>query len=316
RSENIGISALLRSSNIPSGAIVSDDIAFQLAPKINAAGRMGKVDASLELLLCSDTAKADKLADTLTSLNTKRKKVCADILEYTLNINTNQLIFNDNCIILSGEFHQGVIGIAASQLVKAHGLPVILFTRDLSIQGRSVLKGSGRSVAGVDLFALLCQCDRYILKYGGHPMAAGLSIFEENFEKFKRVFSKMLTASMTETAGLADSRIDMELSVEKFFEKGMAEQINRLEPFGVGNRRPVFLDRSATLYDYRLLGKKGDHLRLYFRCRHSNRQGMAFNLGHKKDILQAGGTRGIIYSPTLSRYNNSASWEIRILDIF
>ena len=311
-----GVSALLQGSDISPGTITSDDIAFQIAPKINAAGRMGKTDAAIELLLCSDEKKAATLSKRLAELNTKRKKLCADIIETTSDYVVNSLNSGDYCIILSGDYHQGVIGIAASQVSQSCNLPVILLTHDPSVQGRKVLKGSGRSIPGIDLFGILSQCDRYLLKYGGHPMAAGLSLLEENLEKFKADFRQLVKSEMVNKTPCDAFKVDMELPLEKFFEKGIAEQISRMEPYGVGNKRPVFLDPAASIYDYKLLGSKGDHVKLFFRCMYSNRQGMGFNLGHKKDILKEQCIRSVIYSPALNRYKNSISWEVRILDIF
>ena len=130
-----GVSALLRSSDIQAGGVVSDDIAFQIAPKINAAGRLGKTETVLELLLCSDPNRAALLAGCLTELNIKRKKLCANILESTLDRAIKMVQSGSNCIILTGDFHQGVIGVAASQLLQLHHLPVILLTLDASQRG-------------------------------------------------------------------------------------------------------------------------------------------------------------------------------------
>ncbi len=311
-----GISALLRSSNIGAGTITSDDIAFQVAPKINAAGRMGKVDIAMDLLLCDDENKASELAGKLTELNSKRKKICRDILESTLDIDPNRLILNNNCIIISGDFHQGVIGIVASQLANRYNFPAILFTHDTSKYGKSVLKGSGRSIPGIDLFAVLCQCDRFLLKYGGHSMAAGMSLFEENLEIFKNRFSGILKEEMVKKQKSDQFIIDAEFSIENLFEEGVVEQLQTLEPFGIGNRRPVFSDAKAFIYDCRSLGHNGDHLRLSFRCKYSNRQGMGFNLGHRKELLREQSVHHTIYTPSLNRYRNTVSWEVRLLDIF
>jgi single-stranded-DNA-specific exonuclease len=310
-----GVSALLRSSDITTNMLVSDDIAFQIAPKINAAGRMGKTEAALDLLLCTDANKAATLANQLAGLNNKRKKLCADTLEYTLNIAKNKLKSDDKCIVLSGDYHQGVIGIVASQLSQLYQLPTILFTHDLSQKERNILKGSGRSVPGIDLFGVLRQCERYLLHFGGHPMAAGLSILEENLAKFSEYFAELMHEATTNRKLENAYQIDMELSLEKFFEKRIPEQINLLEPYGVGNKRPVFIDPDVQIYDYKLLGSRGDHIKLFFQCKYSNRQGMGFNLGHKKDILKEPGKRRIIYSPSLNRYKNRTSWEVRVLDI-
>ena len=312
---NIGISALLRSSDIGVGTITSDDIAFQVAPKINAAGRMGKVDMAMELLLCDDANAACRLANRLTELNVNRKKICRDILETTLNIHHSKLIFNNNCIILSGDFHQGVIGIVASQLVNRYNLPVVLFAHDTSKQGRAVLKGSGRSIPGVNLFGVLRKCDRFLLKFGGHAMAAGLSLFEENLELFKRRFSEILEEEILNKEKTEKFFVDAEFSIDQLFEEGVIEQLQRLEPFGVGNKRPVFSDSNTRIYDCHSIGHNGDHLRLFFRCKYSNRQGMGFNLGHRRDLLREQAVCHVIYSPVINRYKNSVTWEIRLFDI-
>ena len=313
---SVGISALLRASDISAGTITSDDIAFQIAPKINAAGRMGKVDMAMDLLLCEDANTACKLAERLTELNSKRKKICKDILEKTLDIYPSRLIFNKNCIILSGDFHQGVIGIVASQLVNRYNIPVLLFAHDTSKQGRSVLKGSGRSIPGVNLFGILQQCDRFLLKFGGHAMAAGMSLFEENLELFKDRFSGILKEEILKKEKSERFSVDAELSLDQLFTKGVIEQLQNLEPFGVGNKRPIFSDSNSSIYDCQSIGRNGDHLRLFFRCKYSNRQGMGFNLGHRKDFLQEQTVCRVIYSPVINRYKNSVTWEIRLFDIF
>lgn len=312
---NVGISALLRSSDISAGAITSDDIAFQVAPKINAAGRMGKVDMAMDLLLCDDVNTACQLADRLTKLNVKRKKICKDILETTLDIYPSTLIFNNNCIVLSGDFHQGVIGIVASQLVNRYDLPVILFAHDTSKQGRAVLKGSGRSIPGVNLFGILRQCERFLLTFGGHAMAAGMSLFEENLELFKSRFSEILAEEMLKREKSEKFIVDAEFSIDQLFEEGVVEQLQMLEPFGVGNKRPVFSDSNTSIYNCQSFGHNGDHLRLFFRCRYSNRQGVGFNLGHRRDLLREQAVCRVIYSPVMNRYKNSVTWKVRLLDI-
>ena len=315
-SSNIGISALLRSSDIGAGTMTSDDIAFQIAPKINAAGRMGKVDTAMELLLCDDENTACRLANRLTDLNSKRKKICKNILESTLDIHHNRLIFNNNCIILSGDFHQGVIGIVASQLANRYNLPVILFAHDTSKYGKKVLKGSGRSISGVNLVNVLRQCDRFLLKFGGHTMAAGMSLFEENFEIFRGRFSEVLEEEMVNKQKSDQYTIDAEFSIDQLFEEKVVEQLYRLEPYGVGNKRPVFSDPTAYIYDCYSVGHNGDHLKLFFRCKYSNRQGMGFNLGHHRELLQEQSVHRVIYSPVLNRYKNTVAWEVRLFDIF
>jgi single-stranded-DNA-specific exonuclease len=313
---NFGISALLKESEIfDSCMISSDDIMFQVAPKINAAGRMDTADAAINLLLCSDQNEASRLAKNLTNLNEKRKNICSEILETTLSIDDNILIYN-NCIILSGEFHQGVLGIVASQLVGKYNLPVVLLTYGGLHNGKTILKGSGRSVAGVNIFEILIKCERFLLKFGGHSMAAGLSLFEENLDLFRERFSQVLTESTRDTYIREQYIIDVDFPVDKLFEERILLQLQRLEPFGVGNRKPVFMDSKALVYDCHTIGHHGNHLKVLFRGKYANRKGVGFNLGNRKELLQGKTHNHIIYTPSLNRFKNSVSWEIRLLDIF
>jgi single-stranded-DNA-specific exonuclease len=315
-SSSIGISALLKSSGIFTGTITSEDIAFHVAPKINAAGRLGKVDIALELLLCEDADMALHLAKKLTELNSKRKKICANILESTLSLHPNRLIYNNNCIVLMGDFHQGVIGIVASQLANRYNLPAILFTHDSSAtNGKDIIKGSGRSVPGVDLFAVLRQCDRFLLKYGGHTMAAGMSLFAENFEAFKDYFSKILGVERVLKKKNEQYTIDVEYSLDRLFQEKIVEQLYILEPYGVGNKHPVFIDPNAHIYDCYSVGHNGNHLKLFFRCKYCNRQGIGFNLGHLKESLQRQPVHRVVYSPVLNRHKGTVVWEVRLFDI-
>jgi single-stranded-DNA-specific exonuclease len=312
---NIGVSALLRSSEICNGIITSDDIAFQIAPKINAAGRMEKADIAMNLLLCDDENTACQLAKRLSDLNVKRKKVCADILESTLNINSKKLIYNNNCIVMAGEFHQGVIGIVASQLAGKYNLPVILFAYGTPVNERKVFKGSGRSLPGVNLFEILQQCDRFLLKFGGHTMAAGLSLFQENLEAFRVRFSEILEEDMYKKQTSEQSIVDADFPIEELFEGGLVDQLHRLEPFGIGNKKPIFSDSKALVYDCHSVGHNGDHLKVAFRCKYSNRQGIGFNLGNRRELLRKQTTSHVIYSPAVNRFKNSFTWEVRLLDI-
>jgi single-stranded-DNA-specific exonuclease len=313
---NIGLSALLKSSDIHPGIITSDDISFQIAPKINAAGRLGKVEAATNLLLCSEKERSLRLANRLTEINNRRKRICEDILETTLKIDSNKLITNDNCIILSGDYHSGVVGIVASQLVNIHHLPTIIFAPDPACNEQNILKGSGRSIPGVDVLAILRYCERYLLKYGGHTMAAGMSLLQENFSMFKEQFSACLSEVMSEECKERPLSIDAEVSIEKVFDKSFLNQLSVLEPFGIGNSRPIFSDSNACIYDYRVVGRNNDHLKIYFRGQYANCQGVGFNLGYKHKILQEKTKHTVIYSPTLNRYRANLNWEVRLIDIF
>lgn len=146
-------------------------------------------------------------------------------------------------------------------------------------------------------------------------MAAGMSLFEENLELFKSRFSEILAEEMLKKEKSEKFIVDAEFSIDQLFEEGVVEQLQMLEPFGVGNKRPVFSDSNTSIYNCQSIGHNGDHLRLFFRCRYSNRQGVGFNLGHRRDLLREQAVCHVIYSPVMNRYKNSVTWEVRLLDI-
>jgi len=216
---------------------------------------------------------------------------------------------------LADNFHQGVIGIVASQLVNKYNLPVILFTYGSPINGRAVLKGSGRSVSDVNLIEIIKQCGRFLLKFGGHAMAAGMSLFEENFNYFKTRFSEVLADTLFKKQKDEQFIIDAKFPIDKLFENGIVEQLQRLEPFGIGNRKPIFSDSTPLINDCHAIGHNGDHLKVVFRGKYSNRKGIGFNLGNRRELLETQRSNQIIYTPALNRFKNTASWEVRLLDI-
>lgn len=310
-----GISALLSSCDIHGKMLTADDIGFSIAPKINAAGRIGKAEKALELLLCEDEEKGARLAAQLTQMNLKRKKITRDVFDATFDRSRSLINNGDCCIVLDGEFHQGVIGIVASQLVEKLNVPVILLSRDKDENGREILKGSARSVEGINLFSILQRCDKYIIKYGGHKMAAGLTIFDENISGFKTVMNSIVE-SVTKGGHVREQfHVDMDVPVDMLFSGRIIEQLQLLEPYGEGNRQPIFYDHQSEPVQMSSVGNGGSHIKIRFRGKFTNQEGIGFGLGHQLAELRKSRTHSIIYSPMLNRFKKSVSWQVKVLSI-
>lgn len=250
-----GIRALIEVSGIKKNLIDAEDIAFRLAPRLNAAGRMDHAKIGFKLLTCSDTEQARKLAEKLNRLNAERQSVEGRIFDRILAYLEDDpgLLEKKSIIFGDASWHPGVLGIVASRLVEKNFRPVILF----SIKD-GIAKGSARSIPGINLYDMLARCSDCIDIFGGHAMAAGLSLPEKNIPEFARRFESVL-AKQTEQSGpelfvpklYIDGRLDLDMISDN-----LPEQIKRLEPFGQGNPEPVFVaGRVRVLYSKRLKQK-------------------------------------------------------------
>ncbi len=246
--DNVGLSALIDDAGVYSKSykkrkISSTTIGFVLAPKINAAGRMGTSRSAVDLFLTDSREKAAELADELTRINKDRQQLENEILNEALVKIENEFDFeHDKVIILSdNDWHHGVIGIVASRITEKYNLPAILvsFKNEGHEMTENLGKGSGRSIRGFNIVEALNKCSDVLLKFGGHELAAGLSVDRENFDEFKRRMNVYANEAFSKIDNVKsidiDCRIDAsEISIET------ALEIFELEPFGLSNPVPIF----------------------------------------------------------------------------
>lgn len=308
-----GLEALLHSCEINSGDVSTDDIGFNIAPTINAAGRYGVGRKVVELLTEEEPKKALKLALELKKLNAARKIACTEGTTEILNVLDEETIKTDKCIIISGEFFEGIIGILASRLVDQFKVPVIVFTS----ANNKLLKGSARSVQGIDIHKILTGCSFLLQKFGGHEMAAGMSLREENFLAFKEGFVNILSTLQEKGIGkIPVRRYDIECSIEEVFKEETLRMYKKLEPFGPGNDQPLFYDSKALVVAARQVGTNKEHLQLTLRGTYQNNiKAIGFNLGVKGKNVIAGSVVKIIFTPTINRFRESSTWQARLIDI-
>lgn len=216
------------------GLVTSQTLAFSIAPKINAAGRMGDAKAALDLFNATDETQIFGLASKLASYNMERQKCCDE-----LYLAARELLMDEGLsgkiIVLAGEnWNSGFVGIVAARLADEFSRPVILFVRH-----GDILRGSARSVENVNIFEALKACEQYIDEFGGHSQAAGVNIKAENYEGLKAALNEYMSANYTEEDFIPTVRISGVLRGE--YSAKFAKELELLEPFGVGNKRPMFL---------------------------------------------------------------------------
>jgi single-stranded-DNA-specific exonuclease len=314
-SQFIGLEALLESCEVTGDYITSEDIGYLIGPKINAAGRLGNSQIVVELLTTKDNKKAKKLAKELTELNTERRSISSEDLETALTSISTARVEHDKCIIVKGDLHQGVAGIVASRLVEMFKVPVFVFAKNKGTDGRMFYTGSARSVVGLNIIALLKQCSSWIERFGGHEMAAGLTVSDQNMNDFKKKFITLAVEAMKENKIKPKKRYDIICSVEQLMDKDHLNCFKLLEPFGPGNLQPVFKDSSVTIANTRAVGRDREHLQVTIRGKYTNFKGIGFSLGDRLDDIQKTPTRNMLYTPTMNRFRGNVSWQVRVIDI-
>jgi single-stranded-DNA-specific exonuclease len=259
RSRWPGIAALLRVSSVMP-PVRASDIGFRLGPRINAAGRLGTAQAALQLLLTNDPAEATRLAASLDAQNRERQAVERQVaIEVERWVESN-FDATQHATIVAGsrDWHQGVLGIVASRVMRRHHRPTLVVGFDESGHG----KGSGRSIEGLSLVDALRRCEAHLGNFGGHEMAAGLNVHEEAFDAFREAFEVATRALVTDEMLVPRLHLDAEVSLDGFGED-LLEAQRLLEPFGNGNRQPMLFVRGVRpAAEPRVLKEK--HLRLSF----------------------------------------------------
>ncbi|WP_420208277.1 single-stranded-DNA-specific exonuclease RecJ [Candidatus Electronema sp. JC] len=250
-----GIAALCERAGLREDSVSAENVAYQLGPRINAAGRLGNPQLAADLLLTQDMGAAAVLAEELEAANILRRELEAEVLEAALQQAEQQVAAGQGSLVLQGpDWHPGVIGIIASRMIDRFHLPSLVFTGDSGQEG--MLKGSGRSVPGLNLHQVLEQCRAWIVHFGGHAMAAGLTVRNEDFAQFRTAFAEAVRAL---GGGLPKAGISIDAVLDEQTDfRELASSLRLLEPFGQGNPEPVFLLRNIRLREVNTLR---EHLR-------------------------------------------------------
>lgn len=255
QSDRPGVQALLENAGIAGKALTSTNVAFTLVPRINATGRMGAPERAVRLLISGYEEEAEVLSEEICADNEERRRVEAEIAEAAFADIEAKGYMKDRVVVVDGEnWHHGVIGIVASRVTERCGKPCMIISR-----GETEAKGSGRSIEGFSLFEAICACGDLLIKFGGHPMAAGITLKSENIEAFRKRINQYAAEHFpqmpTQTVTLDCKLNPAALSVS------MAQSLTQLEPFGNGNPQPVFGLFNMELSNVTPVGG-GGHLRL------------------------------------------------------
>lgn len=300
-SPSVGLSALLNSSGITKDNLSAGKIAFTIAPRLNAAGRMASASEAVDLLCCDNMLKALEAATKIENYNTKRQQTEKEILAEAVEIIEKNGYFNDRVIVVDGiGWHHGVIGIVASKLAEKYGCPAIVISSD----GETAV-GSGRSFEGFSLYDAMASCSELFLKFGGHELAAGITFKSKDISIFRtRINDYAFNTVYVPPTLKLDCRVNPAgLTVD------LAEAVAILEPFGNGNQQPVFGVYGAALDNVIPVGK-GRHLRLIFSKEGYTFQAFLFGVMPEQFCFEPGEILDVAVTAELGFYNGAAELKV------
>lgn len=312
---NPGLKELLRIAKVlDKGSLQAEDIAFAVAPRINAAGRLGQARLAVELLTTSDQERATALAKYLDGLNKDRQSVERKILKQAKELVEEHAEWSAHgALVLSHpEWHPGVIGIVASRVAEHFQRPTIL----IALGGLNGLaQGSGRSYAGFNLHGGLTACGEFLEGFGGHHAAAGLKIRPEGIDAFREAFVQHVKEHHDVLPGASDLRVDAEVQLSDVTIRSVTE-LERLGPFGAANPRPVFVASNVELASPpKRMGEGERHLSIFVRQYGQRMRGVAFGKGDWADELaQQTGPIAICFQPTINRFQGRENVEFHLID--
>ena len=306
-----GLVALKETAGIV-GNVDARSVGFGLGPRLNAAGRLGKADSGLHLLISTDLKEAKTLAQKLELTNKERKEIQQETVEEAESLFRNEIdIKKDRVIVLASEiFHPGVIGIAASRLVDKYHLPTVLIALE---EGQG--KGSGRSIPKFNLFRAFTDCGQHLLQFGGHAYAAGLTIKEDRVDEFRNSMNEVGHQYLNEEDLIPEVRLDTLLKLEEI-NLYLYSRMALLEPFGAENPVPCFLSQSVQLQEVKLIGKDKTHIRFRAKQENSQIEGVGFGHAEVLESVDIDTERfDIAYELNLNTWNGREKLEIKLLDI-
>ena len=276
-SQRPGLIALMESAGVDPANVSASDVAFRMAPRINAGGRLALASRGVELLTTRRMDAAREIAAELDQDNTKRREIELVIFAQADEKTRTEIDFlTERAIVVCGEgWNPGVIGLAASRLVEKYKWPTILLAQD-----GDVCVGSARSIPGVDIHQAMSSCRDLFVRFGGHAQAAGLTIEKKNVAEFKRRLTQAILAQSEPEAFIPTEEYDLELEIGDMTEE-LVSAFASMQPTGFGNPAPVFCVRGVHTTDVRTIGKEGAHLRMRLSGNGEMRNAIGFRMGDK-----------------------------------
>ncbi len=306
-STNYGVQALLSEQGLLEKNLRASDISFGIAPMINAVGRLAHASTAVDVLTRLKEPLVTEAVSELSELNRKRQRIQKTIVEEALELIAQEDSLPNIVILKNDSWQRGIVGVAAGKCVETHYRPTILFTED----GDNFV-GSARSIKGFSIFNAIKACSEFIEEFGGHDMAAGLTIKKSNFEAFKLAMIAFADSCLDNPIPAVDA--DVVLSINDI--KNMdIETFENLAPFGIGNKTPIAVIQNVKVDDVKRMGKEGTHLNMRVGDSKGRVRCVWWGKGDLSDMLSRGTTIHLIGKLSVNEFRNRKSIEIDLQDI-
>lgn len=303
-----GIKALIHLGGVKKKLSISN-VVFVIAPRVNAAGRMDDARKAVLMFIEKDYTKALELAEQLHSDNSDRKEADSSITEEALHEIQNDALLQTSktTVVYKEHWHKGVVGIVASRLIESYYRPTVVLTKSGELAA-----GSARSVAGFNLYEAIHACREYLLGYGGHFAAAGLTLLPENIEAFKAKFEEVVSSTIDPRLLIPEIIIDAEISFSEI-RQSLYNIIQQMEPFGPDNMRPVFIARNVLDTGYSRVAKE-QHLRFVLKQDETTLTGIGFNMAGKYSLLETKKPLDIVFTIDENEWNGQTTLQLKMID--
>jgi single-stranded-DNA-specific exonuclease len=307
REPRLGLGALIRSSRLDRGTLLAGNIAFGLGPRINAAGRLGTADTALALLMAQDPAEAERLAQELEAANRKRQKLTRSIVESARGAGPWRADDADVIFAIDPSFNVGVVGLAASRLAEEFLRPAFVARRH-----DGTIKGSARSVPGFHVTQALEACADLLVRFGGHAAAAGFELHEDNLDALLDRLGSVVESMGVPKPDRPTMAVDGEVDAAEL-DDALLRDLDRFEPTGEGNPRPVFLARGLRIVEKRTVGSNAAHLKLTLASDRRVWDAIAFRQGNR--LLHLPPKVDAVFHFERNEYMGRVTPQLNVLDL-
>lgn len=312
QTSNLGLRTLLEQTNLTKQAITSYHIGYIIGPRINAVGRLESSDSAVRLLLTEDYAEAKRIVAELETINRERQLLVKQITDQALaKIEAEGLDEYNTLVVADPTWNAGVIGIVASHVIRKYYKPTIILNID---EETGIAKGSARSIAGFNLFQALTEVSEHLLAFGGHPAAAGMSVEIDKIDDLRIALSQVADEWLIAEDFVPCERVDAVVDLDAV-DYDLLKEIETLEPYGIGNPKPLFLIEDATVISAQRIGKDQNHLRMALKNTGKPLTALYFHQGELGDMLAKGDQVSVIGELTLNEWRGYVNPQLIVTDL-
>ncbi|RSL34409.1 single-stranded-DNA-specific exonuclease RecJ [Salibacterium salarium] len=312
-SKKPGIQALKNICGIEGNEVEEDHVGFAMGPRINAAGRMEAADPAVHLLISNDPVEAEEWAEIIDGLNKERQKVVNEMTKEAVEQVENEFPPEENSVLIVGKsgWSPGVIGIVASRLMDRFYRPVIVLGID---EATGEAKGSARSIKGFDIYKELSKSRDLLPHFGGHPMAAGLTMAADDIPELRNRLLKQASETLTENDFTPSLKVDMNVSLHQLTVSSL-EEVRKLAPFGVGNPKPLFKVSDVSIASKRKIGSEKNHIKLEFASQDNRLDCVGFHLGELADGVTEYANASAVGELSINEWNGFRKPQLFLKDL-